>query len=63
MEKVELTYTREWDGEAFQLVRKETVTPLKAELEHAFEAYEQWLAQMVTKPRESSEANEGEVTA
>ncbi|MFQ6124608.1 MAG: hypothetical protein ACE5R6_08400 [Candidatus Heimdallarchaeota archaeon] len=63
LEKVEFTYAREWDGGAFQLVRKETVIPLKAELEHAFEAYEQWLAQIVTKPSESSETHEGEVTA
>lgn len=58
LEKVELTYTREWDGEAFQLVRKETVTPLKAELEHALDVFEQWLAQIKST---TSESDVGEV--
>ena len=45
LEKVEISYTREWNGEAIQLTRKETITPLKAELDHAFDAYAQWVGQ------------------
>jgi len=29
LERVECAYTREWDGEAFQLTRNEMITPLK----------------------------------
>jgi len=61
LEKVELTYEREWNGDAIQLTPRMTVTPLKAELEQAFDAYEQWLAQTVAAPRESSEVEEGEM--
>ncbi|NIO19826.1 MAG: hypothetical protein GTN76_03565 [Candidatus Aenigmarchaeota archaeon] len=43
LEKVEISYEREWDGEAFQLTPKVTVTPLKAELNPAFRIYAQWV--------------------
>jgi hypothetical protein len=60
LEKIELTYTREWNGEVIQLVRKETVTPLREELEAAITTYTQWIAQLST---ESVEMEEGEAPA
>jgi len=60
LEKVEVTYTREWTGDVIQLVRKETITPLREELEAAITAYSQWIAQNRTK---TTAAKEGEVPA
>ncbi|MFQ5821955.1 MAG: hypothetical protein ACE5I5_18355 [Candidatus Heimdallarchaeota archaeon] len=60
LEKVEITYDREWAGDALRLTRKETITPLKAELDQAFEAFAQWLAQTAAEQREF---DKGEVAA
>lgn len=60
LEKVDLTYEREWDGEAVQMTPKVTITPLKAELDQAFAAYAQWVAQ--NRPL-AQETDEGEVIA
>lgn len=51
---------REWDGEAFRVTRHKTITPRKAELEQAFDAYGHWVAQQMTIPRD---VDEGEVVA
>ena len=58
LEKVEVRYEREWDGEAMRLIRKETINPLKDELEHALDVYEKWLAQIKST---TSESDVGEV--
>ena len=60
LEKVEITYEREWVGEAYQLIRNETVTPLKTELDQAFGAYTQWIAQQKATIQET---DEGEAVA
>lgn len=57
-EKVEQTYERVWNGEAYLLTPRTTVTPLKAELDQAFAAYTHWLAQ-IQEPQRGAE--EGEV--
>jgi len=41
-----------------RLTRKETINPLKDELEHALDVYEQWLAQIKST---TSESDAGEV--
>lgn len=43
LEKVELVYEREWDGDTLRLTPKETITPLKKELEQALTEYKAWL--------------------
>ncbi|MFQ5818368.1 MAG: hypothetical protein ACE5I5_00015 [Candidatus Heimdallarchaeota archaeon] len=60
LEKVDITYEREWDGEAYQLIRKETVTTLKTELDQAFGVYTQWIAQQKAIIQET---DEGEAVA
>jgi len=55
LEKVELTYTREWTGQAYQLTPTVTITPLKAELDQALDAYTQWLAEQSAKISEVAE--------
>jgi len=52
LEKVEISYTWEWNGETIQLTRKETITSLKAELDHAFDAYAKWLGQRASETGE-----------
>jgi len=53
LEKVEVTYKREWERDTMRLTRKETITLLKNELEHALDVYEQWLAQIISTTSES----------
>jgi hypothetical protein len=60
LEQVAVTYTREWNGEVIQLIRKETVTPLRDELEAAITDYTQWIAQHQT---ETPTIEEGEAPA
>ena len=55
LEKVEISYEREWDGEAFQMTPKVTVTPLKTKLDQAFRIYTQWVAQQMVVPEVAKE--------
>lgn len=55
LEKVERTFKRVWNGKAYQMTPKATVTPLKAELDQAFAAYTQWLAQIQATSRGAEE--------
>ncbi|MFQ5820867.1 MAG: hypothetical protein ACE5I5_12820, partial [Candidatus Heimdallarchaeota archaeon] len=55
LEKVERTFERVWNGEAYQMTPKVTVTPLKAELDQALAAYTQWLAQILATQRGTEE--------
>lgn len=55
LEKVERTYQRVWNGNAYQMTPKTTVTPLKAELDQACAAYTQWLAQLLATQRGTEE--------
>lgn len=45
LERVDYMYDRTWTGEAYQLTRNETRTPLKTELDQALEVYAQWMTQ------------------
>lgn len=58
LEKVEVTYVREWTGDALQMSPQIMVTPLKAELDQAFSAYTRWLTQVHPTP---GMGKEGEV--
>jgi hypothetical protein len=55
LEKVTLTYTREWNGNVYQLAPTVTISPLKTELDQALDTYTQWLADQSTKIREVAE--------
>lgn len=57
LEKVECAFERTWEGDTFHIRPKLTVTPLKVELEQAFNAYSQWITQMLTPSEESDEEN------
>ena len=49
LEKVELTYDREWNGATIHLTPQLTITPLKEKLEQALAEYQAWLAQLQTR--------------